>query len=96
MKPAVKPTATEQHEQQVLRAIAMKREAFFQLILGNLLQNPNVVHETIVTVSGKDGKEHRQINIIDVVDSALDGADRAIQLLYPIKYTQKATNDGNE
>ena len=96
MKPAAKPTATESQEQQIMRAIAMKREAFFQLILGNLLQNPNVVHETMVTVSGTDGKEHRQINIIDVVDSALDGADRAIQLLYPLKYTQKVNNDGNK
>ena len=93
MKPAVKPTATESQEQQVLRAIAMKREAFFQLILGNLLQNPNVVHETMVTVSGTDGKEHRQINIIDIVDSAMDGANYAIEKLFNIK---PDNNDGNE
>ena len=93
MKPAVKPTATESHEQQVLRAIAMKREAFFQLILGNLLKNPNVVHETMVTVSGTDGKEHRQINIIDIVDSAMDGANYAIEKLFNIK---PDNSDGNE
>lgn len=93
MKPAVKPTANESQEQQVIRAIAMKREAFFQLILGNLLHNPNVVHETMVTVSGKDGKEHRQINIIDIVDSAMDGADYAVKKLFNIK---PDTNDGNE
>lgn len=93
MKPAVKPTAHETQEQQIMRAIAMKRESFFSLILGNLLQNPNVVHETMVSVSGRDGKEHRQTNIIDIVDAAMDGADYAIKKLYNIK---PDANDGNE
>ena len=93
MKPAAKPTATESQEQQIMRAIAMKREAFFQLILGNLLQNPNAFHETMVTVSGRDGKEHRQTNIIDIVDAAMDGADYAVKKLFNIKID---ANDGNK
>ena len=83
MKPAVKPTATESKEQQILRAIAMKREAFFQLILGNLIQNPAVVNVTRVTASG-DMTEHRSFNINEVVDVALAGADHAVELLYKI------------
>ena len=68
MKPAVKPTATESKEQQILRAIAMKREAFFQLILGNLIQNP--------ANGDKD--------IESLVEIAMRGADHAIKQLYKV------------
>ena len=39
----------------------------------------------MVTVSGKDGSEHAKVNILDIVDTALEGADYVIEKLYPIK-----------
>lgn len=80
-----KPTGKEDQSQAILRAIAMKRETYFQLILTNLLRNEKATHETMVTVSGKDGSEHTKVNILDIVDTALEGADYVISLLYPIK-----------
>lgn len=80
-----KPTGKEDQSQAILRAIAMKRETYFQLILTNLLRNEKATHETMVTVSGKDGKEHAKVNILDIVDTALEGADYVIEKLYPIK-----------
>ena len=80
-----KPTGKEDQSQAILRAIAMKRETYFQLILTNLLRNEKATHETMVTVSGKDGSEHTKVNILDIVDTALDGADYVIGKLYPIK-----------
>ena len=80
-----KPTGKEDQSQAILRAIAMKRETYFQLILTNLLRNEKATHETMVTVSGKDGMEHTKVNILDIVDTALEGADYVIEKLYPIK-----------
>lgn len=80
-----KPTGKEDQSQAILRAIAMKRETYFQLILTNLLRNEKATHETMVTVSGKDGSEHAKVNILDIVDTALEGADYVIEKLYPIK-----------
>ena len=77
-----KPTGKEDQSQA---AIAMKRETYFQLILSNLLRNEKATHETMVTVSGKDGSEHAKVNILDIVDTALEGADYVIEKLYPIK-----------
>ena len=79
-----KPTGKEDQSQAILRAIAMKRETYFQLILTNLLRNEKATHETMVTVSGKDGSEHTKVNILDIVDTALEGADYVIEKLYPI------------
>jgi len=79
-----KPTGKEDQSQAILRAIAMKRETYFQLILSNLLRNEKATHETMVTVSGKDGSEHAKVNILDIVDTALEGADYVIEKLYPI------------
>lgn len=80
-----KPTGKEDQSQAIIRAIAMKRETYFQLILTNLLRNEKATHETMVTVSGKDGSEHTKVNILDIVDTALEGADYVIEKLYPIK-----------
>ena len=80
-----KPTGKEDQSQAIIRAIAMKRETYFQLILSNLLRNEKATHETMVTVSGKDGSEHAKVNILDIVDTALEGADYVIEKLYPIK-----------
>ena len=80
-----KPTGKEDQSQAILRAIAMKRETYFQLILSNLLRNEKATHETMVTVSGKDGSEHAKVNILDIVDTAIEGADYVIEKLYPIK-----------
>ena len=80
-----KPSGKEDQSQAILRAIAMKRETYFQLILTNLLRNEKATHETMVTVSGKDGSEHTKVNILDIVDTALEGADYVIEKLYPIK-----------
>lgn len=76
---------TPDKNEQILRAIAMKRESYFQLILANLLRNEKATHETMVTVSGKDGSEHAKVNILDIVDTAIEGADYVIEKLYPIK-----------
>lgn len=39
--PAAKPLTKEEQAAQIARFFSQKREAFFQLILANLLQNPN-------------------------------------------------------
>lgn len=75
----------EEQEMQIARFLANKKETFFQLILANLLQNPNTIKETKVSVTGKDGIAHHQFNIIDIVDTAIEGADYAITKLYPVE-----------
>lgn len=62
-----KKQAMPDKNEQILRAIAMKRESYFQGILYNLIQ------------SGKD------LSVKEMIEDALDGADYAISLLYPIK-----------
>ncbi len=82
-KPVQLPSMTaEEKERQVARFLAQKREAYFQLILGNLLQNGTVTHETMVSFNGKDGKEHRQVNIIDIVDAAMEGSAYIMEKMY--------------
>ncbi len=66
-----KPTGKEDQSQAILRAIAMKRETYFQGILYNLLRNEKATHETMVTVSGKDGSEHTKVNILDILYNLL-------------------------
>lgn len=39
--PAAKPLTKEEQEAQIARFFSQKRESLFQLILANLLQNPN-------------------------------------------------------
>lgn len=39
--PAAKPLTKEEQAAQIARFFSQKREALFQLILANLLQNPN-------------------------------------------------------
>lgn len=79
----------EEKEIQVKRFFAQKRESYFQMILANLLQNPSVTHETMVTVSGKDGSQHAKANILDIVDTAIEGADYALEKLFPIPTEDK-------
>lgn len=90
MKPAVKPTAHETQEQQIMRAIAMKRESFFSLILGNLLQNPQFA--SFIPEQLAEGGDTSYC-VKAAIDSAMDGADYAIKKLYNIK---PDANDGNE
>lgn len=71
MNKPTKTVRTPDMNEQILRAIAMKRESYFQLILANLLQNASVT----------DGLEA----VGPVVAKALNGADQAIELLYPVK-----------
>ena len=80
---------TEQKAEQVARFFTQKREQYFQIILGNLLRNEKVTHETMVTVSGKDGSEHHQVNILEIVDNAIAGADYAIECLFPLPTAEK-------
>ena len=85
-----KPGLTnEQKAEQVARFFTQKREQYFQIILGNLLRNEAVTHETMVTVSGKDGSEHHQANILEIVDTAIEGADYAIERLFPLPTEKK-------
>ena len=89
-KPGLTP---EQKAEQVARFFTQKREQYFQIILGNLLRNEAVTHETMVTVSGKDGKEHRQANILEIVDNAIAGADYAIEKLFPLPTAEKKEDE---
>ena len=93
-KPIIKADANgltnEQKAEQVARFFSQKRESYFQLILANLLRNEKVTHETMVTVSGKDGKEHHQVNILEIVDTAFEGADYAIERLFPLPKAEDA------
>lgn len=93
-KPIIKADANgltnEQKAEQVARFFSQKRESYFQLILANLLRNEKVTRETMVTVSGKDGKEHHQVNILEIVDNAITGADYAIERLFPLPKAEDA------
>ena len=75
----------EEQEMQMARFLSNKKEAFFQLILANLLQNPNTIKETRVTVSGKEEITRHKFNIADLVDAAIEGADYAITKLYLVE-----------
>ena len=88
MNKSTKPVRTPDAKEQILRAIAMKRESFFQLILANLLQNEMVTRTNYLV--NQDGKAEKQpFDVNDVVDIALRGADHAIELLYPINAEAK-------
>jgi len=79
-----KPTGKEDQSQAILRAIAMKRETYFQLILTNLLRNESITANRYVEM--KDGKlSEEKMDINAIVDTALNGADYVIEKLYPIK-----------
>ena len=75
----------EEQEMQIARFLANKKETFFQLILASILQNPNTIKETRVTVDGKEEITRHKFNISDLVDAAADGADYAIGKLYPVE-----------
>jgi len=82
-KPVQLPSMTaEEKERQVARFLAQKREAYFQLILGNLLQNPNAVREAQITVKGTDGIARAQLNILDIVDAAMEGSAYIMEKMY--------------
>lgn len=83
------PQTKEEQEMQVARFFANKREQFAINILANLLRNEKVTHETMISVSGKDGREHTNVNILDIVDHAIEGADRLLEKLYPVKLEDK-------
>lgn len=93
-KPIIKADANgltnEQKAEQVARFFTQKRESYFQLILANLLRNENVTHETMVKVSDKDGREYHQVNILEIVDNAIEGADYAIERLFPLPKAEDA------
>lgn len=79
----VPPVSKEEQAARVAQFLTQKREQYFQGILYNLLQNPNITTVSKVTVSG-DLAEHRFFNINEVVDQALAGADYAMKVLFPI------------
>ena len=78
-KPIIKADANgltpEQKAEQVARFFTQKRESYFQLILANLVQG-----------AARTGKE---INIRLLVVAALDGADYAIEKLFPLPTAEK-------
>ena len=78
-KPLIKADANgltpEQKAEQVARFFTQKRESYFQLILANLVQG-----------AARTGKE---INIRLLVVAALDGADYAIEKLFPLPTAEK-------
>lgn len=69
-KPGLTP---EQKAEQVARFFTQKREQYFQLILGNILHNP----------------ESRAISVKTAVDLALEGADYTIEKLFPLPTEKK-------
>ena len=69
-KPGLTP---EQKAEQVARFFTQKREQYFQLILGNILHNP----------------EFRAISVKTAVDLALEGADYTIEKLFPLPTAEK-------
>ena len=70
--PAQRPLTKEEQAQQIARFFTQKREAFFQGILYNVLQN--------ATLKDAGGN----IELKPAVDAALAAADYAIQCLYPL------------
>ena len=76
-KPIIKADANgltpEQKAEQVARFFTQKREQYFQLILGNILQNP----------------ESRAISVKTAVDIAIEGADYTIEKLFPLPTAEK-------
>ena len=69
-----KPGLTpEQKAEQVARFFTQKREQYFQLILGNILHN----------------QESRAISVKTAVDLAIEGADYAIEKLFPLPAAEK-------
>ena len=76
-KPIIKADANgltpEQKAEQVARFFTQKREQYFQLILGNILHNP----------------EFRAISVKTAVDLALEGADYTIEKLFPLPTAEK-------
>lgn len=79
----VKPIANseEAKRQQVIRTIAMKRESYFQLILGNLLRNEAVMSEHYQ--EDENGKMvTRKPGIKEVIDTALEGSAYIIEKMY--------------
>ncbi len=65
----------QQKAEQVARFFTQKRESYFQLILANLVQG-----------AARAGNE---INIRLLVVAALDGADYAIEKLFPLPGGEK-------
>ena len=79
----VRPIANseEAKRQQVIRTIAMKRESYFQLILGNLLRNEAVMSEHYQ--EDENGKMvTRKPGIKEVIDTALEGSAYIIEKMY--------------
>lgn len=71
--PLPRPLTKEEQAAQVARFLQQQRVSFFQLILSNLLQNPNC----------KGALE-------PVIDSALKGADYALEKLYPMPKAEES------
>lgn len=71
----------EAQRQNILRTIAMKRESYFTLILGNLLRNEAVMSEHYQ--EDADGKllTHKT-GIKEVIDTALEGSAYIINKMY--------------
>lgn len=81
-KPVKLHTQSEEAQRQnVLRTIAMKRESYFTLILGNLLRNESVMAERYAETP--DGKvTTRIVGIKEVIDTALEGSAYIINKMY--------------
>ena len=82
-KPVQLPSMTEEEKKaSIERALAQERKQYFQLILANLCQNPNAVRETQITVKGTDGIARAQLNILDIVDAAIEGSAYVMEKMY--------------
>lgn len=78
-KPAQpKPLTKEEQAQQIARFFTQKREQYFQLILGNAIQNAT-------NLKAADGV----VDLRALIDASLQAADYALEKLFPLPEEKK-------
>lgn len=83
LRPVPKPATDEEKNLQVARYLANEKKTYFQVILAGLVQNPAFVDRKD-GIRG-DGKYFTEISVRSAIDAAIDGADYAIEKLYPVE-----------
>ncbi len=83
LRPVAKPAPAEEERLQVARYLANEKKTYFQIILANIIQNPAFVK---ITQGWKmDGTNTMDVSVRAAIDAAIDGADYAIEKLYPVE-----------
>lgn len=76
--PAQRPLTKEEQAQQIARFFTQKREQYFQLILGNAIQNAT-------NLKNADGVADFRA----LIDASLQAADYALEKLFPLPEEKK-------